>query len=85
MRLPSIRLMLIDPHASYTELLAYYIQKEEPDLSVIGTATDAKDGMRMILEKNRMFWFVKPSCPVAELLILFLICVKDSGRPKLSF
>ena len=52
MRLPSIRLMLIDPYVSYSELLAYYLQKEEPDFSVIGTATEAKDGMRTILEKK---------------------------------
>ena len=52
MRLPSIRLMLIDPHASFSEVLAYYLRKEEPDLSVIGTATEANDGMRMILEKK---------------------------------
>lgn len=44
--------MLIDSHAAYSKLLAYYLQKEEPDLSVIGTATEAKDGMRIILEKK---------------------------------
>lgn len=52
MRLPLIRLMLIDPHTSYSELLASYLQREEPDLSVIGTATQAAKGMRMILEKK---------------------------------
>ena len=50
MRESTIRLVMIDHHRSFVESLAYHINREASDLSVIRTATDAEVGLRIVME-----------------------------------